>query len=155
MDKRVALAREDLKKTNYYMITLMSVSLILIILFFNNVLTVNSTNEHYKDFVRGYQAGLSFSLFVFPCVNLISNFFLAKNETKLINKYINDHDERKLFIYDKVGNNYLFTLEITSMALVSVIAPLYSFDLLLGIITCIFIIMIIRACLYLYYIRKY
>ena len=28
MDKRVALAREDLKKTNYYMITLMSVSLI-------------------------------------------------------------------------------------------------------------------------------
>lgn len=155
MDKRVALAREDLKKTNYYMITLMSVSLILIILFFNNVLTVNSTNEHYKDFVRGYQAGLSFSLFVFPCVNLISNFFLARNETKLINKYINDHDERKLFIYDKVGNNYLFTLEITSMALVSVIAPLYSFDLLLGIITCIFIIMIIRACLYLYYIRKY
>lgn len=155
MDKRVALAREDLKKTNYYMITLMSVSLILIILFFNNVLTVNSTNEHYKDFVRGYQAGLSFSLFVFPCVNLISNFFLAKNETKLINKYINDHDERKLFIYDKVGNNYLFILEINSMALVSIIAPLYSFDLLLGIITCIFIITIIRGCLYLYYTRKY
>lgn len=155
MDKRVALAREDLKKTNYWMISLMAVSLILIILFFNNVLTVNSTNEHYKDFVRGYQASLSFSLFAFPCINLISNFFLARNETKLINKYINDHDERKLFIYDKVGNNYLFTLEITSMALVSVIAPLYSFDLLLGIITCIFIIMIIRACLYLYYIRKY
>lgn len=155
MDKRIILAREDLKKTNYYMIALMLASFILIILFFNNILTVNSTNENYKDFVRGYQVGLSCSLFVFPCINLISNYFLAKNETKLINKYINDHDERKLFIYDKVGNNSLFTLEITSMALVSVIAPLYSFDLLLGIITCIFIIMIIRGCLYLYYIRKY
>ncbi|MCR1960475.1 hypothetical protein SAMN04489758_10525 [Thomasclavelia cocleata] len=155
MGKRVTLALEDLKKTNYYMIGLILVSLILIILLFNNVLSVNSTNEHYKDFVCGYQTGLSFSLLIFPCINLISNFFLAKNKTKLINKYINHHDERKLFIYDKIGNNSVFTLEITSMALASIITPLYSFDLLLGIITCIFIIMIIRICLYFYYNRKY
>ena len=112
-------------------------------------------NKHYKDFVYGYQTGLSFSLLIFPCINLISNFFLAKNKTKLVNKYINHHDERKLFIYDKIGNNSVFILEITSMALASIIAPLYSFDLLLGIITCIFIIMIIRVYLYFYYNRKY
>ena len=121
----------------------------------NNVLSVNSNNNHYKDFVYGYQTGLSFSLLIFPCINLISNFFLAKNKTKLVNKYINHHDERKLFIYDKIGNNSVFILEITSMALASIIAPLYSFDLLLGIITCIFIIMIIRVYLYFYYNRKY
>ena len=71
----------------------------------------------------------------------------------LIEKYINDHDERKLFIADKVGGNFSFTFEIITMALVSVIAPLYSFDLLLGIVACIFII--IRGCLYLYYNHKY
>lgn len=103
--------------------------------------------------LHGYQTGLSFALFVFPCINLISNFFLAKNEVKLIEKYINDHDERKLFIADKVGGNFSFTFEIITMALVSVIAPLYSFDLLLGIVACIFII--IRGCLYLYYNHKY
>ena len=154
MDKRVTLALEDLKKTNYYMIGLILVSLTLIILLSNNVLSVNSNNKHYKDFVYGYQTGLSFSLLIFPCINLISNFFLAKNKTKLVNKYIN-HDERKLFIYDKIGNNSVFILEITSMALAYIIAPLYSFDLLLGIITCIFIIMIIRVYLYFYYNRKY
>ncbi len=155
MDKRVTLALEDLKKTNYYMIGLILVSLTLIILLSNNVLSVNSNNKHYKDFVYGYQTGLSFSLLIFPCINLISNFFLAKNKTKLVNKYINHHDERKLFIYDKIGNNSVFILEITSMALASIIAPLYSFDLSLGIITCIFIIMIIRVYLYFYYNRKY
>ena len=98
MDKRIVLAREDLKKTNYWMITLMISALTLIILSLTNVLTINSNNEHYIDFVHGYQTGLSFALFVFPCINLISNFFLAKNEVKLIEKYINDHDERKLFI---------------------------------------------------------
>ena len=101
MDKRIVLAREDLKKTNYWMITLMISALTLIILSLTNVLTINSNNEHYIDFVHGYQTGLSFALFVFPCINLISNFFLAKNEVKLIEKYINDHDERKLFIADK------------------------------------------------------
>ena len=151
MDKRIVLAREDLKKTNYWMITLMISALTLIILSLTNVLTINSNNEHYIDFVHGYQTGLSFALFVFPCINLISNFFLAKNEVKLIEKYINDHDERKLFIADKVGGNFSFTFEIITMALVSVIAPLYSFDLLLGIVACIFIIIIIRGCLYLYY----
>ncbi|WP_285815927.1 hypothetical protein [Thomasclavelia cocleata] len=155
MDKRITLALEDLKKTNYYMIGLILVSLTLIILLSNNVLSVNSNNKHYKDFVYGYLTGLSFSLLIFPCINLISNFFLAKNKTKLVNKYINHHDERKLFIYDKIGNNSVFILEITSMALASIIAPLYSFDLLLGIITCIFIIMIIRVYLYFYYNRKY
>ena len=146
MDKRVTLTLEDLKKTNYYMIGLILVSLTLIILLSNNVLSVNSNNKHYKDFVYGYQTGLSFSLLIFPCINLISNFFLAKNKTKLVNKYINHH---------KIGNNSVFILEITSMALASIIAPLYSFDLLLGIITCIFIIMIIRVYLYFYYNRKY
>ncbi len=155
MDKRVTLALEDLKKTNYYMIGLILVSLTLIILLSNNVLSVNSNNKHYKNFVYCYQTCLSFSLLIFPCINLISNFFLAKNKTKLVNKYINHHDERKLFIYDKIGNNSVFILEITSMALASIIAPLYSFDLLLGIITCIFIIMIIRVYLYFYYNRKY
>ena len=77
MDKRVTLALEDLKKTNYYMIGLILVSLTLIILLSNNVLSVNSNNKHYKDFVYGYQTGLSFSLLIFPCINLISNFFLA------------------------------------------------------------------------------
>lgn len=155
MDKRIVLAREDLKKTNYWMITLMISALTLIILSLTNVLTINSNNEHYIDFVHGYQTGLSFALFVFPCINLISNFFLAKNEVKLIEKYINDHDERKLFIADKVGGHFSFTFEIITMALVSVIAPLYSFDLLLGIVACIFIIIIIRGCLYLYYNHKY
>ena len=88
MDKRIILAREDLKKTNYWMITLMISALTLIILSLTNVLTINSNNEHYIDFVHGYQTGLSFALFVFPCINLISNFFLAKNEVKLIEKYI-------------------------------------------------------------------
>ena len=102
MDKRIVLAREDLKKTNYWMITLMISALTLIIL-----------------------------------------------------SLTNDHDERKLFIADKVGGNFSFTFEIITMALVSVIAPLYSFDLLLGIVACIFIIIIIRGCLYLYYNHKY
>ena len=51
MDKRITLALEDLKKTNYYMIGLILVSLTLIILLSNNVLSVNSNNKHYKDFV--------------------------------------------------------------------------------------------------------
>ena len=79
MDKRVTLALEDLKKTNYYMIGLILVSLTLIILLSNNVLSVNSNNKHYKDFVYGYQTGLSFSLLIFPCINLISNFALPLN----------------------------------------------------------------------------
>lgn len=155
MDNRIALAREEIKKTNYWMIALMIASLTLIILSLTNVITLSTTNEHYVDFVHGYQTGLSFALFVFPCINLISNYFLARNEKKLIEKYISEHDERKLFILDKVGFNSLFTFEIIIMALVSVIAPMYSFDLLLGIIICIFIIIIIRACLYLYYSQKY
>ena len=47
MDKRIVLAREDLKKTNYWMITLMISALTLIILSLTNVLTINSNNEHY------------------------------------------------------------------------------------------------------------
>lgn len=54
MDKRIILAREDLKKTNYWMITLMISALTLIILSLTNVLTINSNNEHYIDFVHGY-----------------------------------------------------------------------------------------------------
>ena len=38
MDKRIVLAREDLKKTNYWMITLMISALTLIILSLTNVL---------------------------------------------------------------------------------------------------------------------
>ena len=45
MDKRIVLAREDLKKTNYWMITLMISALTLIILSLTNVLTINSNNE--------------------------------------------------------------------------------------------------------------
>ena len=50
MDKRIVLAREDLKKTNYWMITLIISALTLIILSLTNVLTINSNNEHYIDF---------------------------------------------------------------------------------------------------------
>lgn len=155
MDNRVILARKDLKKKNYWMLALMFAALILVVLSLMDILTVNSTNDDYIDFVHGYQTGLSFTLFVFPCINLFSNFFTYKNEAKLIEKYINDHDERKLFIADKVGNNFSFTLQIIILALISVIAPRYSFDLLLGIIICIFVIIIIHTSLYLYYNHKY
>ena len=147
MDKQIILARKDLKKSNYWMITLMITSLVLIILSFKGILTVNLINEPHIDYVRGYQTGLSFALFIFPCINLISNHFLAKNETKLLNKYINDHDERKLFIAD--------TIEIITLALLSIVAPLYSFDLLIGITLCIYVIALIRLGLYVYYNKKY
>lgn len=155
MDKRISIARKDIKRTNYWMITLMSASMILIILSLTGVLTINSTNQHYIDFVSGYQTGLSLSLFVFPCVCLISNHFLVKNEEKLIDKYIKDHDERKLFINDKVGGSFNFTLQTIILALISIVAPLYSFDFLIGIITCIVVISFIRVCLYIYYNKKY
>lgn len=155
MDNRIVLARKDLKKNNYWMIALMLTSLVLIILSFKGILTANLINEPHIDYVRGYQSGLSFALFVFPCINLISNHFLAKNETKLLNKYINDHDERKLFISDKIGRNFSFTLEIIILALLSIVAPLYSFDLLIGITLCIYVIALIRLGLYIYYNKKY
>lgn len=155
MDKQIILARKDLKKSNYWMITLMITSLVLIILSFKDILTVNLINEPHIDYVRGYQTGLSFALFIFPCINLISNHFLAKNETKLLNKYINDHDERKLFIADKIGGNFSFTIEIITLALLSIVAPLYSFDLLIGITLCIYVIALIRLGLYVYYNKKY
>ena len=155
MDKRITLAREDIKKTNYWMLALILAALTLIILSLTGSLTVNSTNQHYVDFVRGYQSGLSFALIVFPSINLISNYFLLKNNEKLIDKYIKEHDERNLMIADKVGGSYSFMFQIIILAIVSIIAPLYSFDLLVGIVLCIFIISIIRIVLYLYYSKKY
>lgn len=155
MDNQIVLARKDLKKNNYWMLALMITSLVLIILSFKGILTARLMNEPHIDYVRGYQSGLSFALFVFPCINLISNHFLAKNETKLLNKYINDHDERKLFIADKIGRNFSFTLEIIILALLSIVAPLYSFDLLIGITLCIYVIALIRLGLYIYYNKKY
>lgn len=155
MDKRIKLAKNDLKKMNYWMLALMMTSLILAILAISGVLIVNVENERHVDFIQGYQSGLACSLLVLSTIKLIKNHFLAKNEEKLITKYINDHDERKLFIADKVGNNFSFTLQVITLALVSIIAPLYSFDFLVGIVCCIYIIAIIRGCLYLYYSKKY
>ena len=54
MDKRIVLAREDLKKTNYWMITLMISALTLIILSLTNVLTINSNNEQYMDIKQDF-----------------------------------------------------------------------------------------------------
>ena len=142
MNNQIVLARKDLRKNNYWMIALIITSLILTGLSFTGILTVNQT-------------GLSFTLLVLPCINLISNHFIAKNETRLINKYINDHDERKLFIADKIGSNFSFTIEIIILVLLSIVAPLYSFDLLIGITLCIFVIAMIRMGLYIYYNKRY
>ena len=155
MNNQIVLARKDLRKNNYWMIALIITSLILTGLSFTGILTVNLVNEPLIDYVRGYQTGLSFTLLVLPCINLISNHFIAKNETRLINKYINDHDERKLFIADKIGSNFSFTIEIIILALLSIVAPLYSFDLLIGITLCIFVIAMIRMGLYIYYNKRY
>ena len=150
MNNQIVLARKDLRKNNYWMIALIITSLILTGLSFTGILTINLVNEPHIDYVRGYQTGLSFTLLVLPCINLIS-----KNETRLINKYINDHDERKLFIADKIGSNFSFTIEIIILALLSIVAPLYSFDLLIGITLCIFVIAMIRMGLYIYYNKRY
>ena len=90
MNNQIVLARKDLRKNNYWMIALIITSLILTGLSFTGILTVNLVNEPHIDYVRGYQTGLSFTLLVLPCINLISNHFIAKNETRLIIKYIND-----------------------------------------------------------------
>lgn len=154
MNKQLDIARKDLQRINYLMIALMLSSLALIILLITGILTVNLANENYIGFVHGYQIGFSFSLFIISCVRLIHNHFLLKNDEKLLDKYINDHDERKLFIADKVGS-FSFACEIVILALVSIIAPLYSFDFLIGIIVCMFIISFIKCGLYLFYSRKY
>ena len=87
-------------------------ALTLIILSLTNVLTINSNNEHYIDFVHGYQTGLSFALFVFPCINLISNFFLAKNEVKLIEKYIMIMMNVNYLLLTRLGEIFLLPLRL-------------------------------------------
>lgn len=65
--------------------------------------------ENFTDFFNGFQLGIACALALFAAYNIAKFMTLLKDEEKLRNWYIKEHDERTAEIWAKSGGTVIYT----------------------------------------------
>lgn len=149
MDERIS----DMKKKIQKRIKLNMMMIFVFII----VLMLSLQNRSDQDFIRGYQNGVASGLILGSILNLIKNIYFQTSNQRLLTRYIKEHDERNIFLRDKVGFN-IFRIEAIALLGISDIVPLFyanCHDLLIGFIASIYILAFIRVVMYIYYNQKF
>lgn len=97
---------------------------------------------------------ISGSLLVYAIVSFVRNLHISQNDDQLEKLYIKEHDERHIFILDKIGFR-LFKCVIIVFAIIAVLSPYIDFVMFFGIVSAALVIIAVELILYLYYQKKY
>ena len=101
-----------------------------------------------------FQLYISFSLFVYSLVMYIYNLAMQRNNQKLYRQYVKEHDERRIYIIDKIGLR-LFRYAVIILFSITVIIPFFNSSLFYGILVAIGVLIVLEIVLYIYYRNKY
>lgn len=122
--------------------------------YYGNVLADKGRSEFSQGFIPGFQTG------VFIGLQLVVLFFIAKyskaikNEQSLKKLYIEENDERKKLIKDKIGGTGLNFI-IGSAATAVVISGFLSQTVFITLLAALIFIVMVKAFLKLYYRNKF
>lgn len=143
--------RNTLKKRLVWLITLNCLVLVLLALtaFFRD-----KTAGAVSEFINGFQTGI-FSVAQLSLLLIIIRYIrVLKNEEKLKKLYIEENDERAIWIRDKIGG-FGFLFSVVMIATATVIAGFFNIIVFCTLFAVTFFMVIVKASLKIYYKSKY
>lgn len=110
--------------------------------------------DHTNNFMHGAQAGLFFGFFVMMLRDIVKYARAIKDENKIRAIYIEENDERKKHIRDKIGG-VGFDFIIGVMMIAIVIAGFFNETIFFTLFATLAFMALVKLCLKVYYNRKY
>ena len=151
--------KEKLKITNIFLIICCAVLAVFAVLAIGSelgwfsILLPDTGDSHWASGWHGYIFGASIGIFSAMLGFLIRNSRAMKNDKKLKELYVKEHDERTIRIQTLAGNMTMKCL--LWMGLVaSIIAGYFSITVSITILACIFVISTVNLILIAYYCKK-
>lgn len=111
-------------------------------------------NEHYADFIHGFQTGIIVSIDIVLIFLILKYYQLLKNQKKLYIYKCKEEDERYIFIQSKSGGYPLYICGCLILFMAVIGAYLHMYIFVSFLITALFLF-IVRIVLAWYYTKKY
>lgn len=113
------------------------------------VLITSGENAHSSSFMLGLS-----SSFLFIVLMMSFNYFkISRDPDKLKREMIKDSDERNILIQQKVQANS-FTVFVVIIALITIVLAFYNIEIMYWMASLLWVAIIVKVLLYIYYKRK-
>lgn len=118
------------------------------------LMQMKTANNNAQDFIKGYVIGLSTVIEVFLVISIIQNIRAIKKEEILQKKCIEEHDERALLIYQKVGS-LGSSISIILLMILTIIAGYFNEIVFFSFLAATMVTVFVKAAVKIYYYKKY
>ena len=111
-------------------------------------------DEMFYNFFEGFQLGLIVTILVLGFSMLVRWMFVLSSEDKLIDMYIEEHDERAALIDQKAGSRAFYLSCVLILTVGAIAAGYVSATIFFTLIGCILLLTMVRLILRAYYSRR-
>ncbi len=126
MDKKLEKMKKDIQKRIKQNICLLACSVIFLIVAASRTIPVQLETESASDYVSGFQVGLLIVLVIYFLNNVVKYNKALKEEKLLKQIYYKEHDERRNYINQKVGESSMWITTVI-LTIVTVITGYFNF----------------------------
>ena len=111
-------------------------------------------NDMFYNFFEGFQLGLIVTMLLVSFFILIRWMFILSSEQKLVDMYVEEHDERAALIDQKAGSRAYFLTCVLILTVAAIAAGYISATVFFSLIGCVLVLTLVRLILRAYYSRK-